>query len=136
MQDLVEGDVYILSSLRKIVLGADNTTFYYVATVNGACRLKMSADVSTKMDQLARERQFSEFQMLNVHMKMVAIRSFNWALGHHQTKLVLISVNRYGGFDDRVKRFACNGDDPGKGAGGGGSGMAPAARGRGVHFNV
>lgn len=122
MQDLVEHGIYIMSNLRKIMVG---TAFYYEATVNDYCHVKMSADMSARMEKVAREHRFSKFEMRNLHMKMVAVRTFNWTLGHYEKKLILIDINRYGGFSGyRFKAVACIGNDPGKKGGEGSSGMA------------
>lgn len=96
MQDLVEGNIYVMSKMRKIVVAATNS-YYYIATVNGNLRLNMSADVSAKMDHAAQANQFSVLQMLSLFMEMKAVRRFNGELGEMCLQLV---IQKYGGWAD------------------------------------
>lgn len=115
-----------MSDMVKIVAGTNlgNTSFYYEATVNDLCHVKMSADVSAQMEEVAREHRFSKLQMRNLHIKMVAVRTFNSTLREYVMKLLLVEFNSCGYPEYRLKPIARNGNDPGKKGGGGSSGMS------------
>lgn len=93
IQDLVEGSIYNLSKFRKI---SSSNSFYYIATVNNQHRLNMSTDVSSKIEHTALVNNFSEPQMLSLHLKMRAVQKYSAELGIMCMSLVIVGISTLG----------------------------------------